>query len=476
MIQLQTTPIRTRQPGRRVEALPSQPVNRGHAPLQVVDGGSSRRPARSTAPAPQRQSRTIERAAADLVTHRLDQLGEPAPIVVVMMDIDGLDDIGASKAAVGDEPVAMVAERIATATRSDDLVLRVGHHRFIVVRSGIGSDVSAARFVDRIRRTVTGRLAVAGRRISVSVVMGFTINRPSVFDGDRSTHQRALDVLNQSHEALRDATGRGPGHMVRFHLDNATADDHETATTDEVITALRRGELTTDFEPVFCPSTGDTLGAKTVVRWHHPTNGVLEAHQFMATAFRAGISLELGDWLLTDACATTRRWLDEQVVADDFAIHVDVTGVDIGEPTFVDRVDSILRAHRLRPHQLVLEVTEHNLALCDTNGVCSAIRDLRRKGVKIAIDNFRMGSGAQSIATTVGADILRLDTSDTLTNDTDADTNIAQSLVTLAHGLGMKVVAESVRGVDQLRRLRSAGCDLVHGALLTTAAVPATAA
>jgi len=143
-----------------------------------------------------------------------------------------------------------------------------------------------------------------------------------------------------------------------------------------------------------------------------------------------------------------------------------VSHIQLASPSFVNLVSSMLRLHDLAPHRLVLEARETAL-LGNNPDVDRSVRALRKFGVQVAIDNFGTGANALSVLTDVGADILKLDGSLALpSGSTESDTRIVRAVVLLAHALGMRVVAERVSNTEQLRRLRSAGCDLVQGNLL----------
>ena len=173
----------------------------------------------------------------------------------------------------------------------------------------------------------------------------------------------------------------------------------------------------------------------------------------------------MGEFVLERALIETRRWIEDETVGDDFAVHVNVSQVQLASPSFVNLVHSTLRLNDLGPHRLVLEAREAAL-LGQNPDVDRSVRALRRSGIQIAIDNFGTGADALSVLTDVGADLLKLDGSLGLpSGSTDADTRIVRAIVLLAHALGMRVVAERVSGTDQLRRLRSAGRDLVQGNL-----------
>jgi EAL domain-containing protein (putative c-di-GMP-specific phosphodiesterase class I) len=144
-----------------------------------------------------------------------------------------------------------------------------------------------------------------------------------------------------------------------------------------------------------------------------------------------------------------------------------VSRLQLANPAFVNRTVDLLREYHLRPRQIVLEAREATLLGDDADTVLRSVRALRRVGVRIALDNFGTGSNALSLLTDVGADVLKLDGGLALpAGASEADTRVARALVLLAHALNMEVVAERVTGLEQLRRLRAAGCDMVQGHLV----------
>jgi EAL domain-containing protein (putative c-di-GMP-specific phosphodiesterase class I) len=187
---------------------------------------------------------------------------------------------------------------------------------------------------------------------------------------------------------------------------------------------------------------------------------------FVSIAEESGTIGRLGEFVLEQAMSDTQSWLQRRLVGPDFAVHVNVSHMQLASASFVNLVLAMLRQHRLRPDQLILEAREAALLTRNVE-VERSVRALRRLGVRVAIDNFGTGANALSVLTDIGADVLKLDGSLALpSGSSDSDTRLVRAIVLLAHALNMQVVAERVSGPEQLRRLRAAGCDLVQGNLL----------
>jgi EAL domain-containing protein (putative c-di-GMP-specific phosphodiesterase class I) len=276
----------------------------------------------------------------------------------------------------------------------------------------------------------------------------------------------AAAMIANADTAMYEAKAAGRKRCVLFTPEMRSAARERTELGAELSRAIADRQLKIDFQPLFSAVTRRAVGAEALVRWHHPRHGAIEPTTFVAIAEESGAIGRLGEFVLERALIETRRWIDDGAVGDDFAVHVNVSQIQLASPSFVNLVHSTLRSHDLGPHRLVLEARETAL-LGQNADVDRSVRALRRSGIQIAIDNFGTGANALSVLTDVGADLLKLDGSLALpSGSTDADTRIVRAIVLLAHALGMRVVAERVSGTDQLRRLRSAGCDLVQGNLL----------
>ncbi len=276
----------------------------------------------------------------------------------------------------------------------------------------------------------------------------------------------AETLIGNADTAMYEAKGSGRTRCVLFTPEMRSAARERTAIGTDLGRAITERQLTVDFQPIFSTVDRRTVGAEALVRWNHPELGQMDPASFIHIAEESGTIGRLGEFVLEQALVETRRWLEHSVVGDDFAVHVNVSMVQLASPSFVNQVLSMLRLHELTPERLVIEARE--TALLGRNpDIDRTVRAFRRAGVQVAIDNFGTGANALSLLSDVGADMLKLDGSLALPSGaTDSDTRIVRAVVLLAHSLGMRVVAERVSATDQLRRLRSAGCDLMQGNLL----------
>ncbi len=384
-------------------------------------------------------------------------------LAVLLIDIDRLQDINdALGYEVGDRLIASIAKRLHSAVRPGDVVGRLGNDEFVVVCPSVPDLDAAEELARRLRTVLTGRMTIRDLELDVSVSVGVSLATPAL----PRTPAGASELLVQADAATHAAKQLGRGGCSSFRVELRDRALERTELAAALTKALRNGELHVEYQPIFSAVSEQAEAAEALVRWAHPTRGRIEARDFIAIAEEIGVITELGNWVLAEAVATTRAWIDDGTVGPKFSVHVNVSRRQLGDAGFVDCVVGLLRDHRLRPPQLVLEASETTF-LGDEGDALRAVQALRRVGVRIALDNFGTGSNALSLLTDVGADVLKLDGSLALPAGTsETDTRVARALVLLAHALKMEVVAERVSGVEQLRRLRAAGCDLVQGHLV----------
>ncbi len=394
------------------------------------------------------------------------QRSRPGHVAAIFIDVDRLkyvnDALGHS---IGDRLLLSTARRLADSARPDDSVARIGGDEFLVVCSDVPDVAAALELADRMQRALTGRLRVRQLDLHFSVSIGVAVSDHEILGTLDSTEAAAM-MIDNSDTAMYEAKEAGRKRCVLFTPEMKSAARERTELGAELSRAITDKQLRVDFQPLFSAVTRRAVGAEALVRWHHPEYGAIEPTTFVRVAEESGAIGKMGEFVLERALIETRRWIEDGTVGDDFAVHVNVSHVQLASPSFVNLVHSTLRLNDLGPHRLVLEAREAAL-LGQNPDVDRSVRALRRSGIQIAIDNFGTGANALSVLTDVGADLLKLDGSLGLpSGSTDADTRIVRAVVLLAHALGMRVVAERVSGTDQLRRLRSAGCDLVQGNLL----------
>jgi diguanylate cyclase (GGDEF)-like protein len=405
---------------------------------------------------------------ATLANALSDQRGRPGHVAAIFVDFDRLKHVNdALGHQVGDRLLVAAAQRLADTVRPQDRVARIGGDEFLVVCSGLESSEDALDLAERVRRALTGRLRVRQLDLQFTVSIGVALSDDGLLRVDDQAGAAAL--IGHADTAMYEAKTAGRGRSVLFTPEMRSAARERTELGAELARAIAERSLRIDYQPLFSAVTGRAVGAEALLRWHHPVRGSIDPLEFVSIAEESGSIGQLGEFVLERAMVELRLWTEQGRVDDTFAIHVNVSRVQLASASFVNSVMAMLGEHGLGPHQLVLEARETAL-LGRRVDVDRSVRALRRLGVRFAIDNFGTGANALSVLTDVGADILKLDGSLALpSGSSDSDDRLVRAVVLAAHALDMRVVAERVSTAEQLDRLRAAGCDIVQGNLMAAA-------
>ncbi len=387
-------------------------------------------------------------------------------IAVLFVDLDRLKDVNDNAGHdVGDLLLASIASRLATATRPADIIARIGGDEFVVLCEGGIDEQIALELAERVSHALTGRLMLNGVEVDLSVSIGIALSNPrNPLEG--SPADEALAVLRNADTAMYRAKHRGRSRCELFTeaMGNAAQDRKHLSIALEK--AMAGDELRLAYQPIMSTHTGRMVGAEALLRWHHPQRGLLMPRDFVPLAEESGSILPMGDWVIRQACKDARAWLDAELVERNFSVHVNVSGRQMAEGAFVERVINTVRELDLLPQQLTLDFDETTL-YANQPTTMRALQTLRRFGVSIALDSFGTGASSLTALRDYRADVLKLDGSIASSLGVDGGNDpIVRSIIQLAHALDMEVVAEWVTAPDQLHRLKMLGCDMAQGFLL----------
>ncbi|MDY7101135.1 MAG: EAL domain-containing protein [Actinomycetota bacterium] len=385
----------------------------------------------------------------------LDHAGSGAgDVAILFIDLDRFKVVNDSLGhRAGDLLLVEVARRLGAVVRADDVVARLGGDEFVVLCSRVTDRAAVDEVAERICEALAEPVSLDGADAYVSVSVGIAWAGSNA-DADRML--RAADL------AMYRAKGTGRNRVVVFDRAMQAWADERLATETALRHAIADDELEVRYQPLVELATGRVLGAEALVRWNRPGVGVVAPGEFLPVAIETGLVADIGAVVLDDACRQLAAWLRD-APERDLHVSVNVSRREMAGPGLADRVSETLARHRLAPDRLRLELTEEVL-LDDDEIVATTLRDLRRLGIVLAVDDFGTGWSSLSHLRRMPATVLKLD--HTFVEDIDrvpATRVIVASVVSMAHALGMAVVAEGVEHASQARELARLGCDAAQG-------------
>jgi diguanylate cyclase (GGDEF)-like protein/PAS domain S-box-containing protein len=356
----------------------------------------------------------------------------------------------------GDELLRAVGRRLQHALPAGDILARNGGDEFVLLARTAGTMAEAKRRANHIHAALGEPFEVHGRTLFVTASVGIAMAD--------STIQTADELLRAADLAMYKAKNDGRARTAVFEMSMQTDAKNRLATEQDLHHALvTAGELVPWFQPVWSLVTGHQVGAEALVRWHHPTRGLLAPGHFLSVAEETGLIIAMGRSILDQTLGQVRRWRDAGV---GLVASVNLSGHQLSEPDFCGEVAAALDRWRLRPADLCLEVTE-TVLVSVASRAASIIQELREAGISIAIDDFGQGYSSLAYLRSHPVDVVKIDRAFVTTVDTrPRDAAIVGATIHLAHALGMTCIAEGVETREQLRRLADLGCDQVQGYLL----------
>ena len=379
-------------------------------------------------------------------------------LAVFFLDLDRFKDINDSLGHhAGDTLLKAAAERIRRSVREGDTVARFGGDEFTLLIPRIENIEDAAKIAQKIMDALKLPFLIGDQELFVTASVGIGIF-PS--DGvDPETLVRNADTaMYRAKEQGRDA------YQLYAPAMNATAVER-LALENQMRKALTQRELRLFYQPLVDLASKRIVGLEALIRWQHPELGLLQPAQFISTAEVSGLIIPIGKWVLQTACRQIQQW--QKRVDPDFTVSVNLSARQFQQLDLVSSVAEALDETGIDPQTLELEITESN-AMHNTAMTMQTLRELKNLGVRISMDDFGTGYSSLNYLKNFPIDTLKLDQSfvrDVTTNRSDAA--IVSAVISMAHSLDLKVVAEGVETEEQLAFLRQQRCDVIQGFLFS---------
>ena len=380
---------------------------------------------------------------------------------VLFLDFDGFKNINDSLGhTVGDKVLKNVARRLEAMLRGNDTVARLGGDEYVLLLDDI-EDLSAATHVaERIHRAMMVPFTVEGQEVFLTVSIGITLNS--------STYKETEEVLRDADIAMYRAKAAGRNCYEVFDRGMHEAAMKRLEMESDLHRSLERADFLLHFQPIVGFADGRVNSFEALVRWQRPRAGFTAPGEFIGLAEETGLIVQLDRWVLRQSCQQMRQWLETfGVGACPSAISVNLSSRHFAQPDLVGFVSDTLSEVGLAPRHLHLEITESAI-MENVESVVNLLSELRAVGVQVGLDDFGTGYSSLSYLHRLPLHTLKIDRSfiHTAGRD-DQNWQIVRSIVMLAHGLGMKVVAEGIETRQQFDQLAAMNCDFAQGYLLS---------
>jgi diguanylate cyclase (GGDEF)-like protein len=360
--------------------------------------------------------------------------------------------------ANGDRLLTTIADRIRTSVRSNDFAARLGGDEFVILVDNAASEMEVLASAYRILDVVGAPIEIAGQLVTHTASIGIVLAK-------RGT-QNGLDLLGQADVALYAAKAQGRSQAVVFDQVLREAVDERSRTELGLREAIDGDGLRLHFQPEIDLRTGKLLAVEALVRWQHPTRGLLPAASFITVAEETGLVVDMGRWVFAAACRQLAAWR-RQFPHLKLVVRVNMSPAQFATDAIVEFVETCLRVHEIPGDWLCIEMTEHAV-LQEPEKTARILRGFRALGVEVALDDFGTGYSSMTELKRLPVDLLKLDTSFVkgITSD-PCDRAIVEAIIRLGSALNLQVVAEGIEGGPTIDKLLELGCSRGQGYLIS---------
>ena len=380
-------------------------------------------------------------------------------IGVLFVDLDNFKSVNDGLGhAAGDQVLEAVAVRLQASLRGEDLVARQGGDEFVVVLDNIENPRQIGSVARKICTALDRPVVLDGHSYFVTASIGI-----SAYPRDGTT---ADELIRNADAAMYRAKEKGRGYIQYYSQEM----NRQARTRLELERQLRhvheRGELEIHYQPILDLERDTIAGVEALLRWRHPEKGLLLPDRFLEVAEEAGLIAELGRYVIHHVCTQAMKWRSYGL--PELRVAINLSPRQLSDPGLVDSIARILKETGINPAKLEFEITE-SMLISDPEAAVETLQALKSLGVAMAIDDFGTGYSSLSRLKQFPVDSLKIDKSfvHDIQNEDGVNEGIASAVISLAHSLKLKVVAEGVENDTQLRHLRSRGCDEIQGFYLS---------
>jgi diguanylate cyclase (GGDEF)-like protein len=379
---------------------------------------------------------------------------------ILFLDIDNFKSINDSLGhSSGDRALIEIAQRFKNCTRSIDTVARFGGDEFVILLEHTTETNAAISVANRILIELQNPFILKGKEILMSCSIG-------IVEGI-SEYNNSEDILRDVDIALYRAKERGKARYEIYNLDMRTSTTSRLEMEGNLRRAISNGEFFLEYQPIYSLEQNHIESIEALIRWHHPLLGLVMPSEFIQIAEESGIIIQIGDWVLHEACSQLRKWHIEYPDLDYLSVNVNISGKQINQKDFVDKVKETLHVTGLNPKRLILEITE-NAFIESQSLIDDLLSEIRKIGVAFAIDDFGSGYSSWGYLQNFSVDTIKIDKSfvDNIC-DSKKGYEIIKTIILMAQGMRINIVAEGIENSEQLQKLRSLMCKYGQGFYLS---------
>ena len=375
-------------------------------------------------------------------------------IAVLFLDLDGFKHINDSLGhLIGDKLLQSIAKRLANCVRGSDSVSRQGGDEFVVLLLELKQPEDAAITARRMLQAVAQPFSLDEHDLHVTASIGVSVYPDDGLDAET--------LIKNADTAMYQAKDNGRRSFQFFKPAMNVRAVERQSIEEGLRRALERRELALHYQPKINLMTEAISGAEALLRWKHPTRGFISPSQFIPVAEECGLILPIGTWVLRQACAQARAWMDAGLPLTSMAVNV--SAVQFRDKNFLDGLFAILAETGLDPRYLELELTE-GVLIKHAEFTAAILQILRKRGVQVAVDDFGTGYSSLSYLQRFPVDALKIDQSFVRQISTAGDdTTIVKAVIGMARGLKLRVIAEGVETLEEVAFLRAYRCDEAQG-------------
>ncbi|MGH3090089.1 MAG: putative bifunctional diguanylate cyclase/phosphodiesterase, partial [Rubrobacteraceae bacterium] len=396
-----------------------------------------------------------------LITDRLALAMERArsdagrPFALLFLDLDRFKHVNDSLGhTLGDELLKAVARRLSSCIRTGDTIGRMGGDEFVMLLEG-ASPEDAERLAERIQEVLSSPFRLHGHELYATTSIGVVVSPEG--------YEEPEELLRDADTAMYRAKDKGKARHVVFDARMRQKAISLLRLETDLRRAVEQEEFVVYYQPIVWLASGGVSGFEALVRWAHPERGLLSPDAFMKLAEETGIIHDIDRFVLSEACRQTAFWRENFRDPYPPTVNVNLSPLGLARPGLPGEISNVLAKTGLPGHALVIELTE-SAVMEDAETATKTLGNLRELGVRVHIDDFGTGYSSLSLLHRLPVDALKVDRSFVSgICEEGENAEISRTILTMAHELGMDVVAEGVETTEQLDTLREMGCDYVQG-------------